>query len=143
MFLKRTKLLDSCTFALALTFEQIPSHPFASLIAPSASRSHSSHVFSFRHFFPPLPPSFLFLFSKAPLNSPLFSFPFFMTPFFQITPPLLSPLRFKVSALILLLPLQPFLKVGYASISVLDDRIVIYCDHSPISCCQHDLNQSG
>lgn len=42
-FFKSTKVLDSCTFALAPTFEQIPSHPFASLRA-ACTLSHSSQT---------------------------------------------------------------------------------------------------
>lgn len=96
MFLKRTKVLDSCTFALAPAFEQIPSHPFASLSAPPASRSHSSHVLTFRHFFPPmLPPSFP--------RSLLFPFRDFYNPsLLDPSSPLPSPIICNVPALIFL-----------------------------------------
>ncbi len=142
---KENKLLDSCTFALAPTFEQIPSHPFASLISPSASRSHSSHVFSFRHFFL----SFLPLSLLPPPKSFSQLYPLFFSPILWPLPSR-SLLPIGLSSLLWCLcsyspspPLQPILKVGFASIAVLDGRIVIYCDHNPICNCQHDLNQSG
>lgn len=130
-FFKRTKLIDSCAFALAHTYEQIPSHPFC--ITHCSLTFSQLQPFLFPSLFSPsstasLPPSFLSLLSEASLNSPLFFFTYFTTPFLpDPSCQLLSPLFCNDSTLILPPPLQAILKVGFAPISVLDHRIVIYC----------------
>lgn len=133
MFLKRTKTpwqLHICLgsyfcsnsippFCIAhcsvcLTFSQLPRFLFPSLFL-----------------LPSLPP-FLCLLSTLPTVL----FLFFTTPSFSKSLLPASLTSYSPSLLSLVL------EVGFASISVLDDSIVIYCDHDPISSSKLGLNQS-
>ena len=94
-----------------------------------SSRSHSSHVFPLSVTFLSSPPTQTLL-----LTLPSFLFPYFMTPSFQIPPPhFFSPpfflffflFFFSLSLLFSLPSPDPSGRLVSASISVLDDRIVI------------------
>lgn len=142
VFKERTKVLDSCIFALAPTFEKIPSHPFASLAAPPASRSHSSHIFSFWRFFS-------FFYSNISLLLPSAAVCTTYPTFFSLLlrTPLLSHQLFS-SCLVMS---QLLASRAHHSVSHPKDLFCFHfclgqqdchlCDHDPVSC-RDDLKPS-